>query len=122
MRLRLDKDNAEILIDTRIYSAPVIQKCFYWYTADYSVNIDRVDDNTMAVKLISKYHQDIDPIQMEQRILQDLNDFGLREIVREETKVIRSLIVAKAFANFEDDKDVFSSEDVADPLGFNIGS
>lgn len=44
-------------------------------------------------------------------------DFKLRDIVSKETKTIRELIIAKAFAYYEEDQS--PDTEISDPVGFN---
>jgi len=106
-------------IDLRIYPNIVVQKCFYWYTSDYEVSYKILNSEILEVRLFPKSNLQLDQDIFIGKIAQDLNDFLLREVVNLETKTIRELIVAKAFANFEDDNDNFQFGDISDPLGFN---
>lgn len=118
MKVKFDSDTVQISIDKRIFSNKVIQKCFYWYTADYTVDFETVDEHFVSVTMTNKSQQEIDQVYLAQKIPQDLNDFLLRDMVQEETRDIRALIVAKAFANFEQEED-FPLEQIGDSLGFN---
>jgi hypothetical protein len=90
MKLRSVSNKVYVTIDTRIFSQNVIQKCFYWYTSDYLIEFNFNLEHYIEVVLTS------------------ISDS------------IRDLIVAKAFANFEEAEAEFSSADIADPLGFKL--
>jgi len=119
MKTKFDNSRAYYNIDTRIFSVEVIQKCFYWFTGDYLVDYEFQGDHYLQVTLSPLVDNQIDQMTLTARVSQDLNDFFLREKVAEQTRTIRELIVAKAFANFEEEED-FSMESVSDPLGFKL--
>ena len=52
-----------------------------------------------------------------EKIKQDLLDFKLRDIINKETRIIRELLIAKAFANYDDEED--PTTDISDPVGFS---
>lgn len=113
------KDNTVVCyIDDRIFSKEVVQKCFYWYTADYSLSFEMKSDHILQVILKSKSDLPLDQGSFIEKLSQDLNDFQLRTIVLNETATIRELIVAKAFANF-DDEPMESNYNISDPVGFS---
>ncbi|SDM53187.1 His-Xaa-Ser system protein HxsD [Pedobacter antarcticus] len=120
MKTRFDNDKVYFTIDTWIFSKEVIQKCFYWYTAEFFVDFNFLDDRFIEVSLVYNTDQKYDETALVAKIAQDLNDFSIRETVNHQTKIIRELIVAKAFANFEENQEGFSLDDVSDPLGFKL--
>lgn len=112
--------NAIILqIDEEIYNEDVIHKCFYWYSGSYTVNIDKLPGRIFRVSILIPIEecQDEKITQLIHTITRDLIDFKLRDIVTKETKTIRELIVAKAFAYYDTDDEPDTS--VTDPVGFN---
>jgi His-Xaa-Ser system protein HxsD len=120
MKARFVRRTAHFVIDTRLYSIEVIQKCFYWYTSDFSINFDFLEDGLVEARLVLISGEDIDEISLNAKVSKDLNDHMLRAIVSKETGTIRELLVAKAFANFEEEEPTFSMEDVSDPIGFKL--
>ncbi|PZR23324.1 MAG: His-Xaa-Ser system protein HxsD [Flavobacterium psychrophilum] len=103
-------------LDKSIYSEEVIYKCFYWYGSDYTVNI--IDKKShFGIMMSLKSGEDLHLENLTGKIKQDLIDFKLRNIVTKETKNIRELIIAKAFAYYNDDSDPIT--EISDPLGFN---
>lgn len=103
-------------INENLYNEKVIYKCFYWYGADYSVDIER-KDNSFKITISSKSDIKIDHDYLTSKIKQDLIDFKLRDIVTNETKNIRELLTAKAFAHFQTDEDPLT--EISDPVGFD---
>lgn len=110
-----DNSNIQLTIDKKLYSSEVIHKCFYWYGGKYSIDIKdekdffiinlSVNNNSNIEKIISK-------------IKTDLIDFQTREIISIETKNIREILLAKAFAN-SDEFDEIPPGDLNDPIGFD---
>lgn len=116
MIVRTTESELALQIDATVYSMDVLHKCFYWYTGAFDVSISRTSEERHTVTLISRSPEP-DWTLIESRIRRDLIDYRLRDIVTKETKVIRELIVAKAFAHGEVSED--PSTEVSDPVGFN---
>lgn len=112
---RLD-DKLCFTLEDALYSEDVLYKCFYWYGGDYDVAITK-DKEWYHIQLFSKNNLGINHDALEKKIRQDLIDFKLRDIVAKETKNIRELLTAKAFAHFETEENPVSA--VSDPIGFN---
>lgn len=107
-----------IKVDASLYNETVLYKCFYWYSREFNVTISQADDRIFTVSIVSKregYECSWDKII--EKAAQDLIDFRLRDIVNNETRAIRELIVAKAFVHYDMEK--VSSANIADPVGFD---
>jgi His-Xaa-Ser system protein HxsD len=119
MNISKDGCHLTILLDTNIYSEDVLFKCFYWYTDKYNVTINRHTENLFRVQLEFSPHDESEETSnlVIAKIKRDLIDFKLRDIVTKETKIIRELIVAKAFAFFDSDDNPKSI--ITDPVGYN---
>lgn len=97
-----------VKVDKRIYSDSVISKAVYWLSGDF----------TIARRLISDYVEEITATtpsdnvdsDFQTRFTQLLNDFKLRQIVADETRDIKTILYAKAFAEDED----LTEEDIHD--------
>ena len=111
-----DNNVLRLSVDSRLYSESVVYKCFYWYTGEYDVSI-LASGNNYEVQLIKKDGGAVS-IDIESKIQRDLIDFKLRQIVSEETKQIRELITAKAFAYY--DVDTSDVGVISDPVGFDV--
>jgi len=112
----VDESNLQIIVDGKIYSSEVIHKCFYWYGNKYSVAINAKGNFFVAdITELSKEGniRDIVP-----KIKNDLIDFKTREIISNETKNIRELLIVKAFAQ-DDQYDETPPGNVNDPIGFD---
>ena len=93
-----------ISIDRNIYSDACISKCIYSFSGEFECQRSLCGE-TETVEIISD--ATLSEEELTSRFLQRLNDYKLREIVIEETKDIRTILYAKAFA----DCDEFSLED-----------
>lgn len=111
----LNLSTAQIIIDGKLYSVEVIHKCFYWYGDKFSVDI-KVEGDFFVID-ISELGNEGTIEKIFAKIKNDLIDFKTREIISTETKNIRDLLVAKAFANGEFDES--PSGEISDPVGFN---
>ena len=118
MELELIGRQVRFRVDSNIYSENVLFKCFYWYSKNFVVDISK-HGSEFVVSLTSKLNElDQQALNnLSEKIHQDLVDFKLRDIVAGETKSIRELIVAKAFAYYEPGHDPSTS--LSDPVGFN---
>lgn len=117
MKTKLKTDNAiHLSLAEDLYSEDVLFKCFYWYGADYSISIDKnYGEYTVAVTAKTEVRINHDTLLL--KIKNDLIDFKLRDIVTKETKNIRELLTAKAFAHFQTDEN--PSSEISDPVGFD---
>ncbi len=102
--MKIDLLNNEILVivDANIYTEDVLYKCFYWYGANFNVEINKLTIDSFQIRLQLKVQQKINESlnYLSDKIKRDLIDFKLRDIITKETKNIRDLIVAKAFAYY----------------------
>ena len=97
-------------VDKRIYNDSVISKVVYWLSSDYKIVRTTLDEFTEKIDFVPN-NSDSDSInQFENRFFQSLNDFKLRQIVANETRDIKTILYAKAFAEDED----LSEEDIHD--------
>lgn len=98
-----------IEIDRRIYNDSVISKAIYWLSGDYVIVRSFLNDITESISITTKTGS-ISEQDLEVKLLQTLNDFKLRQIVADETRDIKTILYAKAFAEDED----LSEEDIHD--------
>lgn len=96
-------------IDKRIYNDNVISKVVYWMSGDYKIVRVSSDEFTEQVDLVALDKNKTDE-EIEIRFTQALNDFKLRQIVADETRDIKTILYAKAFADDED----LTEEDIHD--------
>lgn len=98
-----------IEIDRRIYNDSVISKAIYWLSGDYVIVRSLLNDITESISITTKTGS-ISEQDLEVKLLQTLNDFKLRQIVADETRDIKTILYAKAFAEDED----LNEEDIHD--------
>lgn len=97
----------ELQIDRRVYGDACISKAIYSLAKDYTVNRTIVNDNQETLH-IEPFGQEADDEHIKQVFLSALNDYKLRQVIEEETHDIRTILYAKAFADFDelDEEDV----------------
>lgn len=93
-----------IQIDRNIYSDIVISKVVYWLSGKYIIKRKLLGDvEELDIKVNEK-----DSEISEEEFYCLLNDYKLRELVATETKGIKTILYAKAFADDEN----FSEDDI----------
>jgi His-Xaa-Ser system protein HxsD len=118
MEVRSKEDVLTVIVDANIYPEEVLFKCLYWYGDTFDVDIARLDAASYTITL-SYLDPNVTPEwdAVLARLKRELIDFKLRQIVTEETKVVRELIIAKAFAYY--DQEISAIHAVSDPVGFD---
>lgn len=96
-----------INIDRKIFDDSAISKTVYWLSSDFSFQ-RRLDGDTEIITILPKLGVDMNEQDIEMMFLDKLNDFKLRGIVANETRDIRTILYAKAFA----DDDNLSEDDL----------
>jgi His-Xaa-Ser system protein HxsD len=88
-----------IIIPQKLFSKEAILNCFYWKLNELNIHFSMFSTREfqISIDLTSISHQKKDSLK--NTLPNDLLDFELREIVNKETKNIKELILAKAFAN-----------------------
>ncbi|SEN24428.1 His-Xaa-Ser system protein HxsD [Chitinophaga rupis] len=118
MNFHINDHQLCLLIDGRQYNEKVLYKCFYWYSNNYSVDIDIETGPFYKITLqATKESDSLSWNHLIEKIKKDLIDFKLRDIISQETQTIRELIVAKAFAYYEIQET--PQTNISDPVGFN---
>jgi His-Xaa-Ser system protein HxsD len=98
----------EIVIDRGIFSDAVLSTVAYWLSGNYTV--ERELQNSSELWKISRSDgAAFDEDRLKSDIFRSLNDQKLRQIIKDETKDIRTILYAKAFADCEE----LSEEDLA---------
>lgn len=91
----------QIEIDHNIYSDSVISKVVYWLSGSYAIK-RKLDGNAEILTITNIKNESIDEKALYGVVFQMLNDQKLRNIIEDETKDIRTILYAKAFADFDD--------------------
>lgn len=87
-----------------MFSKEVIMKSLYWYQDTYDIDINDNSLNSLGVIMRSKKKINLSIEEQEEfinKLKRDFIDYSLRQIVTDETKNIRDLLIAKAFKSFE---------------------
>jgi His-Xaa-Ser system protein HxsD len=116
MKIEIRNNELHLLIEKEIYNEDVLHKCFYWYGANFIVEIENHSKEYFSICLQTKNESE-NWNDIVEKIKGDLIDFKLRDIVTKETKTIRELLIAKAFAYYGLDEN--PTTEVSDPVGFN---
>lgn len=90
----------ELKIDRNIYSDACISKAIYSLSKDYTI-IRNLEGNIERLNIIP-LEENREPCRIEALIFNALNDYKLRQIIEDETHDIRTILYAKAFADFDD--------------------
>lgn len=117
MELHVRPNGLEVVVDTAQYSEATLHKCFYWYTRDYRVTIQPVQTGQLRIQLVSKEGLPVDLPALQNQVQNDLLDFRLRALIAEETRPVRELLLAKAFAHYAPPQPLTAA--ISDPVGFH---
>lgn len=117
MEILEQPNGLKIILDKELYSIELLHKCFYWYSTHFSVEINSRDEK-WAVVVLQRIKESTETWDSTiQKVKRDVIDFKLRDIVTKETQNIRDLLIAKAFAYYEEDDNPLS--EISDPVGFH---
>ena len=100
----------EVNVDRRIYNDSVISKVIYWLSGDYVISRSLIDENTEKISILIKNNLREEEENLNDKFQNLLNDFKLRDIIAKETKDIKTILYAKAFADDEN----LSEDDITD--------
>lgn len=90
----------ELKIDKTIYTDACISKAIYSLSKDYAICRSQ-EHNTEIISVVPLDNQKNEN-QIKVDIFNALNDYKLRQIIEDETHDIRTILYAKAFADFDD--------------------
>lgn len=90
----------EINIDRTIYSDACISKAIYSLSKDYAISRTLVG-NIETLNVMSVAGEKKEDTILAQ-FFNVLNDYKLRQVIEDETHDIRTILYAKAFADFDD--------------------
>lgn len=92
----------EIIIDSRIFSQDVIFKTTTWFIDKYCFYYNQIDTNLIQVKIVAKGHNSYKIDDFKNKFNFYINDYKTREIIYNQTKSIRDILMVKAFSRLED--------------------
>lgn len=116
-----DGGSITVFADTALYSKEAVFKCLYWYGNRFHTSVSLLDESTYLIQLKLLTGQEMAEAETElylQKLERDLIDFNLRDIVTQETRNVRDLLIAKAFSNGEFDEN--PPGELSDPVGFAV--
>ncbi len=87
----------ELIIDTSLYTDAVIFKASYWFTDRCYLLLERQDSNHVLVRLTPR-DLSIPLSAIAGEFCNELINRRVQQLVSDETRMIRELIVAQAFA------------------------
>jgi len=89
-----------LTIDRQIYSDVCVSKVVYWLSAQYAIERS-LNGNTETLSIARNDGKFFNENQLKSQCLQMLNDYKLRQTIDDETRDIRTILYAKAFADDE---------------------
>ncbi len=100
----INHDECILRIDTDIYNDAVIDKVLYWYSADYVIYRKKETDSSVeTITMRAKASTTNSPTSdLVADFSEKLIDYKNRQRVLDETRNLRELFFAKAFANNDD--------------------
>lgn len=109
-----------VFVDSTLYSREAIFKCLYWYGNKFrtGINLANTTYEITLTPLATVVAETENLTEILEQLERDLIDFNLRDIVTRETRNVRDLLIAKAFANGEFDED--PPGEITDPVGFTM--
>lgn len=117
MRLELLPAGLALEVTLAECDLAVLRKCFYWYTRDYEVAITLLHKEIAHVRLTLKEPGGTPPAGLPAQVRNDLLDFQLRAQISAETRTVRELLLAKAFAHYAPEQS--QEAPITDPVGFH---
>ena len=99
--------STEFDFDLKVVRLAAIKKAAYRFAGQFTVQIEQLSGDNVRVRLsrLGQSHSELDPNTLPNEVL----DQELREVVAEETKSVRELLLAQAFSGLS----------LVDPVGEN---
>lgn len=103
--LKLNPQGEVLLdVDRSIYDESVIDKVLYWWAGDYVITRRNNPGTTIQTIIFSGLNPITQEVfdKMRQKLSADFIDYKNRAIIASETRDLRNILYAKAFANSDD--------------------
>jgi His-Xaa-Ser system protein HxsD len=104
--LQIDNKTVQCTIDSDIFNERVITKSLYWLSENYNL-YQELSGKLFKIRIELKtgffMQSNID--ELKSHLNQNLIDFKTRDIINQETKSIREILLIKAFANNDEFED-----------------
>lgn len=95
-----------VVVDTEIYSVACLMKTCYWYTEDFYIFLNWKEKPLLEISFRTKNDRgDSELLGSAQDFINRLIDESVRDFVSKETKIIKEVIVKKAFTEALTDAD-----------------
>lgn len=114
-----EQEHLVLSVDSSLFPEPVLVKALYWMGDRFSVTMERRPDSAAIDVTFRAVGHLPDWSAVEARFRRDLIDFRTRQLVADETRSIRELIAAKAFAAM-DPLPLPPPGTASDPVGFDV--
>lgn len=103
--IQLDSQGRVVFdVDLSIYNERIVDKVLYWWSGDYTIaRTNRSGTTLQTITLTAS--EPISPEKFEpisRKLSADFIDYKNRAIIESETRDLRSILYAKAFANSDD--------------------
>jgi len=97
------KELLQFSVQSEVYSEAILFKSLYWLTsrAGFEVSKPAAETFLISVKPLGENFPNEEREDILARIRTNLVDFKVRDMVNQETMLVRSMIIAKAFAHGE---------------------
>ena len=96
----------KIIVDKKVYSDYCISNAIYWLCSKYTCKRSQISDLEEQIDITPKNSDIIiSEDEVEEKFWSSMNDYKLREQVRNETKDIRTILYIKAFSDCDDVND-----------------
>lgn len=95
-----------VVVDTEIYSVACLMKTCYWYTEDFYIFLNWKEKPLLEISFRAKNDRgDSELLGSAQDFINRLIDESVRDFVSKETKIIKEVLVKKAFTEALTDAD-----------------
>lgn len=104
--VKVDNKTIQCKIDGEIFNERVVFKSLYWFSGDYNI-YSVLSDKLVILKIEKKkgLFTDNDVNELRSNLNQSLIDFKTRDVINQETKNIREILLIKAFSNNDEFED-----------------
>lgn len=98
-----DEELLQFSVQSEIYGEAVLFKSLYWLTsrAGFEVSKPAAETFLISVRPLGEKFSNEESEDILARIRTNLVDFKVRDMINQETMLVRSMIIAKAFAHGE---------------------
>lgn len=103
--IQLDSQGRVVLcVDLSIYDERIVDKVFYWWSSDYIITRTNCSGTTLQTITLTA-SEPVSPEKFKsisRKLSADFIDYKNRAIIESETRDLRNILYAKAFANSDD--------------------